>query len=122
MKCYFNRNFSHSMHGNNSCINSLVDIIISLGEKLEISQKRIEDITTHIHESLLSKNKLLEDLLRNSDYIKSQNNEIIGLLNKLGTLDRDNIITILNGEMDKINKQYIKLGLLLKELKDLSLT
>lgn len=110
------------MHGNNSCINSLVDIIISLGEKLEISQKRIEDITTHIHESLLSKNKLLEDLLRNSDYIKSQNNEIIGLLNKLGTLDRDNIITILNGEMDKINKQYIKLGLLLKELKDLSLT
>lgn len=122
LKCYFDRNFSHNMHGNNSCINSLVDIITSLREKLEESQKRIDNINAYIGKNLTTRDKLLENLVINNDYIKNQNNEIIGLLNKLETFDKNNVITILNSEMDKINKQYNKLGLLLKELKHLSLT
>lgn len=39
LKCYFSKTSPHNMHGNNSCLNSLVDIIISLAQKLEKFRK-----------------------------------------------------------------------------------
>lgn len=102
LKCYFPKNFTHSAHGNNSCLNSLADIIISLGQKLEILEKKIDII----NRNLTIKNKPIEDLSNNNDYIKNQNNDIISLLNKLKILNTDNILAIIHNETKQIKDQY----------------
>ena len=71
-KCYFLETFKHNLHGENMQLNFLVDFLISLGTHLE-NQK--------IHTPNLN------NLLRNLDYIKTQNNDI---LKSLGLTEKHN--------------------------------
>ena len=54
-KCYFLETFNHNLHGENMQLNSLVDLIISLGTHLENQDTHISNPNT---------------LLKNLDYIK----------------------------------------------------
>lgn len=73
--CNFNNNYSHDLHGSNSQLNSLVDLIINLGKNLKTSQfnfhKEIEDL----------KNRKTK--ITNLDYIKDQNSVILDILSQI---------------------------------------
>ena len=71
-KCYFSKTFKHNLHGENMQLNSVVNLIISLGTHLE-------NKNTHIPNS--------NTLLINLDYIKTQNNDI---LKSLGLKEKHN--------------------------------
>ena len=64
-KCYFLETFKHTLHGKNMELNSLVDLLISLGTHLENRNTPISNSRT---------------LLINLDYIKTQNNDILKAL------------------------------------------
>ena len=64
-KCYFFETFKHTLHGENMQLNSLVDLLISLGTHLENRNTPTSNSRT---------------LLINLDYIKTQNNDILKAL------------------------------------------
>ena len=62
-KCYFLKPFKHNLHGENMQLNSLVDLVISLGFYLE---------NQGIHNT-----KNLGNLMIDFDYIKTQDKDIL---------------------------------------------
>ena len=96
-KCYFLEIFKHNLHDENMQLNSLVDLLISLGTHLE-------NKNTHISNS--------NTLLINLDYIKTQNNDI---LKSLGLTDKQNYFKDLETKHTKIIR-------LLEEIEHLSIT
>ena len=97
-KCYFLKTFKHNLHGKNMQLNSLVDLIISLGTHLENQDTHISNPST---------------LLINLDYIKTQNNDILKSL--VLTENHSNYL------IDLENK-YTKIIRLLEEVKHLIIT
>lgn len=93
LSCYFDRKFDHIVHSENPQLNNIVDMLISLGISLEKFDGQMHRINTHIHSSIVSRNIIFEELVNNIDYIKQQNNEIIG---KLGQNNSQNILVLLD--------------------------
>ena len=75
--CYFNSDHKHILHSNNAHLNSLTDLIISLGNKLEKQETKNNNIWNSLIEVLKEKNKVIRQLTENLDYIKEQNKTLI---------------------------------------------
>ena len=96
-KCYFLETFKRNLYGENMQLNSLVDLLISLGTHLE-------NKNTHISNS--------NTLLINLDYIKTQNNDI---LKSLGLTEKYNYFK-------DLETKYTKIIRLLEEIKHMIIT
>lgn len=93
-------------------------MLISLGIGLEKFDGQMHRIDTHIHSSIISRNKIFGDLVNNIDYIRQQNNELIG---KLGQ-NNSQSISILSDDVRKLHSKYNKIRKTLEELKHLIFT
>ena len=96
-KCYFLETSKHTLHGENMQLNSLVDLLISLGIHLGNKNTPMLNCNT---------------LLRNLDYIKTQNHDILKVL---GTTEKYDYFKDLETKYTKIIK-------LLEEIKHLIVT
>ena len=96
-KCYFLETYKHTLHSDNMQLNSLVDLLISLGVHLELTNKPRLNYDT---------------LLRNLDYIKTQNHDILKVLGKTEKYDY----------FKDLETKHIKIIKLLEEIKHLTIT
>ena len=103
-KCYSEIPFKHNQHGENMQLNSIVDLIISLGTHLEEHGKHN-----------MSRNESSSDVMHNLDYIKNQNNNVLKIL---GTT-KSNSSSI---NLKDLDKKYTKIKQLLEEIKQLIVT
>ena len=95
-KCYFLETFKHNLYGENMQLNSLVDLIISLGTHLKCQD---------IHTSNPG------NILKNLDYIRTQNNDILKFLGS--TKNNSNYFKDLENKYTKILKLLEELKLLI---------
>lgn len=84
-------NFSHELHSSNAQLNTLVDLVINLGENLKISHSNLET---------LAKGKT-----KNLDYIKDQNTVILDKIAKLENIN--NLIS----ELNRLNQELKKISI-----------
>ena len=103
-KCYFANSFKHNMHGDNMQLHSIIHMIISLGMYLEEQGKRS-----------LPKHEISRDLHYNLEYIKIQNNDILGTLRAT----KNNSSSHSRKELDN---KYNKIKQFLEEIKHLIAT
>ena len=104
-KCYFVNLFKHNMHGDNPQLNSIIDMLISLGTHLEEQGK-----------TSLPKNKISSNLHYNIEYDKSQNNDIRRIIGAT----KSNFSSSHN--LRDLDKRYNEIKQLLEEIKHLTKT
>ena len=90
------------MHRENSQLNSIVDLVISLGIHLGKQDKNIPPKTV-----------ISQELLYNLEYIKNQNNYIIGIIGS----NKNNCSNLQN--LKKLDEKYNQIKQLLEEIKQL---
>lgn len=88
--CNFNTSYNHELHGENSQLNNLIDLIINLGENLNYYQTKLNLL---LEKNLNSRQERFEEIktiilnknpkTKNLDYIKDQNSIILEKLSKL---------------------------------------
>lgn len=133
LTCYGNHS-SHSVTSEDKGVNTIIDLIMSLALNIAISDKSMEKINTHIHNSMVSRNEILRTQSTNLDYIKEQCSCIIKKVNKIKNLekeDRDhrnaleilekNIILKIEHDSNEIVKETLEIKELLKEIRLIAL-
>lgn len=69
--CYFRtKTFTHCLRSEASHLNTIIDLLISLGTSLESQQKNIFRTLDQLSTSLVQQNQLLSELRQNLDYLK----------------------------------------------------
>ena len=101
-KCYFNNQFKHSMHGENPQLNSIIDLIISLGIHLGKQEKNISP------KAIIS-----QEVLFNLEYIKNQNTDVLRTIG----FNKNNCLNLQN--LRRIEGKYNQIEQLLREIKQL---
>lgn len=92
LNCNFSNIYKHELHGSNSQLNSLIDLIINLGESLNYYQNKLNLI---LEKDLKDRKERFEDIKsiltykkpknKNHDFIKDQNSVILEELAELQT-------------------------------------
>ena len=100
-KCYFNNQFKHSMHEENLQLNSIIDLIISLGTHLGKQEKNISP------KAITS-----QEVLFNLEYIKNQNTDVLRTIG-FNRNDSPNLQNL------KREGKYNQIEQLLREIKQL---
>ena len=101
-KYYFNNQFKHSMHGENPQLNSIIDLIISLGTHLGKQEKNISP------KAITS-----QEVLFNLEYIINQNTDVLRTIG----FNRNNSPNLQN--LRRIEEKYNQIEQLLREIKQL---
>ena len=105
--CYFQNTYKHILHSKeDKNYNSLIDLVISLGESLEKHKENNSRIIENLLESIKNKNKVIKTLVENQDYLKEQNNKIIKRIKYLEELKQLKIEHKINTE--KITKEVLE--------------
>jgi len=86
--CRLDKNSEHRLHSSNAHLNSLTDLVVSLAYHLEVEKEGNNKQTTKISDLLIENNRFLRTLIENLDFLKTQNEHIIGELKKLRGIEK----------------------------------
>lgn len=129
LKCLFYKDsVDHIFHSENSQLNTIVDLIINLGKNLELNQNKNTNLWQFIHDSLIKKNKAIQNLENKLEYLKttfslfeeklvSFEKKYISLIKSKDTVPKDKIFEILQ----KHQEQFEEIKLQLVQLEKLVL-
>lgn len=128
-KCYFNNYkniFHHSMHQENSQPNTTFDLLISLGINLGKYHHNMINLNNQINTDQVARNRIINLLRCNIEYIKNQNNDLIKSLREIKKLaHKQAILDVINWTQNntiRLDNKYQEIKHSLDELKQLIVT